>query len=243
VPWSEAELAAVVISEIAPASVVNLGIGLPLLLGRHGDLPEDVLLHSENGVFGMGSPAAEGAEDEDLVNAGKEYVTLGQGASITDQVDSFALVRAGYIDLAVLGAYQVSSSGDLANWKQPDQKIAGVGGAVDIAMGAKQVWVMMRASAKDGTPKLVRTCEYPLTAAGVVSRVFTDVGVLEPSADRGGFLIRALAPEVTFELPHRLVSGVDEMTGSQNALSSGRAAPRPSSPTWPSGPGKAGDLL
>lgn len=205
-PWSDAELAREVGREVPLGSVVNLGIGLPLLLGRHGQLPRGILLHSENGIFGMGGPADEEAEDPDLVNAGKEYVTLVPGASITDQVDSFGMVRAGYIDLAILGAYQVSASGDLANWKRPDQKIAGVGGAVDIAMGAKQVWVMMRASAKDGVPKLVQTCDYPITARDVVSRVFTDLGVLEPSVDRRGFLVRRLAPGVTIDDVSRVTS-------------------------------------
>jgi 3-oxoacid CoA-transferase B subunit len=130
------------------------------------------------------------------VNAGKQYIALDQGGAITDQVDSFALVRAGYIDVAVLGAYQVSADGDLANWKRPWEDIAGVGGAVDIATGAADVWVVMRSRSKDGTAKVVKECDFPLTARGVVTRVYTELGVLQRERGGRGFAVQRRAPGV-----------------------------------------------
>jgi 3-oxoadipate CoA-transferase, beta subunit len=196
VSWTKEDLARMIAERIPTGSLVNLGIGMPLIVSDYLNPSSGVVLHSENGIFGLGGRAQPGEEDRDLVDAGKQYVTLAQGAAITDQVDSFALVHAGYLDLAVLGAYQVSVGGDLANWQRPDEKIAGVGGAVDIAMSAREVWVMMYAESRDGSPKLVPRCSYPLTAQGVVSRIYTDLAVLEPDADKSAFRVVEMAPGV-----------------------------------------------
>lgn len=193
--WDEADIAAAVAGDIPAGSVVNLGIGLPLAVADHLSPDQDVVLHSENGIFGTWRAAQDHEHDRDLVNAGKQSIVLDTGGAIVDQVDSFALVHAGYIDLAVLGAYQVSATGDLANWRRPWETIAGVGGAIDIATGARDVWVAMRAFTKEGRPKLVPQCDFPLTAKGVVSRIYTELGVF--SRDVGGrFEVGVSAPGV-----------------------------------------------
>lgn len=194
--WSIDEIARRIAQDLPTGAVVNLGVGLPLAVGNHITDPS-LVLHSENGLFGMGGAAAPGHEDPDVVNAGKQSVTLVRGAAITDQADSFGAVRSGVLDLAILGAYQVAVNGDLANWRRPDEKIAGIGGALDIAMGAKSVWAMMKARTDDGSRKLLTECTFPLTASGVVRRVYCELGILEPRPDQGVFVLLELAPEVT----------------------------------------------
>lgn len=181
---SKDEIAAAIARDIPPGSFVNLGIGQPTLVADHLAPGSGVVLHTENGMLGMG-PAAHGDQvDEDLTNAGKIPVTELPGASYFHHADSFAMMRGGHLDVCVLGAFQVSERGDLANWHTgaPDA-IPAVGGAMDLAIGAKQVFVMMTLFAKDGTPKLVPSCTYPLTGLGCVSRVYTDVATFEVGPD------------------------------------------------------------
>jgi 3-oxoadipate CoA-transferase beta subunit len=166
--------------DIPDGAYVNLGIGMPTLVANH--LPEDreIILHSENGILGMGPAPAKGAEDWDMINASKEPVTLLTGGAYFHHTDSFAMMRGGHLDIAVLGAFQVSVAGDLANWHTGEPgAIPAVGGAMDLAVGAKRVWVMMEHVTKAGEPKLVAKCTYPLTGIGVVSRVYTDLALLE----------------------------------------------------------------
>jgi len=184
-------LARVVAADIPPGSFVNLGIGLPTRISNH--LPPDrgVMLHTENGMLGMGPEAQDGQIDPDLVNAGKLPVTELPGASYFHHADSFAMMRGGHLDICVLGAYQVSSAGDLANWHtgQPGD-IPAVGGAMDLAIGARQTFVMMALETRDGRPKLVPECTYPLTGLGCVSRVYTDLAVF--LIDPGRVVVRDL---------------------------------------------------
>jgi 3-oxoadipate CoA-transferase beta subunit len=178
-PLSRDEIAQLVAADIAPGSYVNLGIGLPTAVSNHLPAGAGIVLHTENGMLGMG-PLAQGDEvDPDLINAGKIPVTELDGASYFHQADSFAMIRGGHIDVCVLGAFQVSVDGDLANWHTgaPDA-IPAVGGAMDLAVGAKDVYVTMTMFGRDGSPKLVPTCTYPLTALGCVSRVYSDVATL-----------------------------------------------------------------
>lgn len=182
VPRTKSEIAMLIAQDIPRGAVVNLGIGMPTLVANH--LPPDagVMLHSENGILGMGPEPEKGHEDYDLINAGKQPVTLLPGGSFFHHADSFAMIRGGHIDVCVLGAYQVSANGDLANWHTGDANaIPAVGGAMDLAVGAKQTWVMMELLSKSGESKLVRRCTYPLTAVGCVSRVYTDLATLEIS--------------------------------------------------------------
>jgi 3-oxoadipate CoA-transferase beta subunit len=176
-------LAARIARDIPYGAYVNLGIGAPTLIADHLDPALDVTLHTENGLLGMGPAATGDAIDGDLINAGKQPVTELPGAAYFSQADSFAMMRGGHLDVCVLGAYQVSAGGDLANWHtgQPDA-IPAVGGAMDLAIGAKQVWVMMDLLTKDGTSKLVGACTYPLTGIGCVSRVYTERAVFEVGA-------------------------------------------------------------
>jgi 3-oxoadipate CoA-transferase beta subunit len=176
-------LAARIARDIPYGAYVNLGIGAPTLIADHLDPALDVTLHTENGLLGMGPAATGDAIDGDLINAGKQPVTELPGAAYFSQADSFAMMRGGHLDVCVLGAYQVSAGGDLANWHtgQPDA-IPAVGGAMDLAIGAKQVWVMMDLLTKDGTSKLVGACTYPLTGVGCVSRVYTERAVFEVGA-------------------------------------------------------------
>lgn len=180
--WTHAQMAARVARDIPDGSVVNLGIGLPTLVAAQIPSDREVILHSENGVLGMGPPPPAGAEDFDLINAGKQPVTVRPGAAFFHHADSFAMMRGGHLDLCVLGAFQVSRAGDLANWHTgaPDA-IPAVGGAMDLATGAKRVFVMMEHLARDGASKIVAACSYPLTAAACVDRIYTDLAVLEVS--------------------------------------------------------------
>jgi 3-oxoadipate CoA-transferase, beta subunit len=185
------QLAARVARDIPAGAYVNLGIGLPTLVANHFAPETEVFLQSENGLLGMGPAPAKGSEDFDLINAGKQPVTLLPGGSYFHSADSFAMMRAGHLDIAVLGAFQVAANGDLANWHTGNaDDIPAVGGAMDLAVGAKQTWVMMELFTKEGVCKLVNACSYPLTGVACVSRVYTDHGVFDVTAN--GFAIREL---------------------------------------------------
>lgn len=178
--WTRDQMAARVAADIAEGWVVNLGIGQPTRVANHLPADREVLLHSENGVLGMGPAPPAGQEDHDLINAGKQPVTLLPGGSFFHHADSFALMRGGHLDLCVLGAFQVSASGDLANWHTGEPgAIPAVGGAMDLATGARRTWVMMEHVTKAGEPKLVERCSYPLTGLGCVKRVYTDLAVID----------------------------------------------------------------
>ena len=196
--WSRDEMAARAAQEIEAGMVVNLGIGIPTLVANH--LPEaldGIMLHSENGLLGMGPFPYEGDEDPQLINAGKQTVTVAKGGSTFDSTLSFAMIRGGHVDLAVLGAMQVAQNGDLANWSVPGRLITGMGGAMDLVSGAKRVIVISTYRTKKGAPKLVGGCTLPLTGVGCVNRVITDVGVFDPVGE--GFRVISLAPGVTRE--------------------------------------------
>ncbi len=190
---SREQMAARVARDITDGSYVNLGIGLPTLVANCLPGGIEIILHTENGLLGMGPAPAKGAEDWDLINAGKQAVTALPGASFFHHADSFAMMRGGHIDICVLGAFQVAANGDLANWHTgaPDA-IPAVGGAMDLAIGAKQVWVMMDHVTKDGQHKLVEACTYPLTGKGSVSRVYTDLAVIEVA--KGKFTVTEMVP-------------------------------------------------
>ena len=177
-------MAAKVAADIHEGAVVNLGIGLPTLVANHLPAGAEIILHSENGVIGMGPAPAPGEEDYDLINAGKQPVTLLAGGSYFHHADSFAMMRGGHLDICVLGAFQVSATGDLANWHTgaPDA-IPAVGGAMDLAIGAKKTWVMMELLTKTGESKLVQACTYPLTGIGCVSRIYSDLAVIDLGPD------------------------------------------------------------
>jgi 3-oxoadipate CoA-transferase beta subunit len=178
--WTRDEIAQRVARDIHDGAIVNLGIGLPTLVANHIPTDREVILHSENGVLGVGPSPAPGAEDYDLINAGKQPVTLLRGGAFFHHADSFAMMRGGHLDICVLGAFQVSARGDLANWHTgaPDA-IPAVGGAMDLAIGAKKTFVMMEHNTKAGQSKIVHTCSYPLTGIGCVSRIYTDLAVIE----------------------------------------------------------------
>ncbi|MFI7009065.1 3-oxoacid CoA-transferase subunit B [Streptomyces sp. NPDC050145] len=204
-PLSMTELAAVIGRDIPEGAFVNLGIGQPTKIGDHLPPERGVVLHTENGMLGMG-PAARGDEiDPDLTNAGKVPVTALPGASYFHHADSFAMMRGGHLDVCVLGAYQVAVNGDLANWHTGKPgAIPAVGGAMDLAIGAKQVFVMMALFGKDGTPKLVPDCTYPLTGVRCVDRVYTDHGVFDVGRPDGGVLVRETWGAGADELSERL---------------------------------------
>jgi len=178
-PWTRDQIAQRVAQDLFDGAVVNLGIGLPTLVANHIPAGREVVLHSENGVLGIGPAPAADDEDYDLINAGKQPVTLKPGGCFFHHADSFAMMRGGHLDVCVLGAFQVAANGDLANWHTgaPDA-IPAVGGAMDLAIGAKQTWVMMEHRTKAGAPKLVPACSYPLTGLGCVSRVYTELAVI-----------------------------------------------------------------
>jgi 3-oxoadipate CoA-transferase, beta subunit len=177
---SKDQLAARVAQDIPEGAVVNLGIGMPTLVANHIPSDREVLLHSENGILGMGPAPAPGEEDYDLINAGKQPVTLLKGGSFFHHTDSFAMMRGGHLDICVLGAFQVSATGDLANWHtgEPDA-IPAVGGAMDLAVGAKQTWVMMDLLTKQGQSKVVPQCTYPLTGIACVKRIYSELATLD----------------------------------------------------------------
>ena len=198
------ELAARVARDIPEGATVNLGIGQPTLVANHMPSNLEILLHSENGILGMGPAPAAGQEDYDLINAGKQPVTLLQGGAYFHHADSFAMMRGGHLDICVLGAFQVSATGDLANWHTGEVgAIPAVGGAMDLAIGAKQTWVMMDLLTKQGQSKLVSACSYPLTGIGCVKRVYTDLATLACSAN--GLLVIDMVPGLTIEALSELI--------------------------------------
>ncbi|WP_211443171.1 3-oxoacid CoA-transferase subunit B [Collimonas humicola] len=195
--WSRDQMAARVAQDIPDGAVVNLGIGLPTLVANQLPSGREVILHSENGVIGMGPAPAEGEEDYDLINAGKQAVTLLPGGCYFHHADSFAMMRGGHLDVCVLGAFQVSAGGDLANWHTgAADAIPAVGGAMDLAIGAKKTYVMMEHLTKAGESKLVPACTYPLTGLGCVSRIYTDLAVIDLAAD--GARVTAMVDGLSF---------------------------------------------
>lgn len=191
------DIATYAANDIAEGSYVNLGIGMPMLVSNC--LPDDreFVLHTENGMLGMGPRPREGEEDMELINAGKQPVTIGPGGSFFHHADSFAMIRGGHIDISILGAYQVATNGDIANWMLPGPKPPAVGGAMDLVAGAKQVWVMLSSHvAKDGSPKVVAECDLPLTGVRCVNRIYSDLAVIEVAPD--GLVVTGLLGGLSF---------------------------------------------
>ena len=192
-PLSRFAMAQRVAADIPEGWCVNLGIGVPTLVADAIPADREVIIHSENGILGMGPAPAEAERDPWLINAGKQHVTLRPGGSYFHHADSFALVRGGHVDLCVLGAYEVAENGDFANWATSDTEAApAVGGAMDLAAGARRIWVVMEHTTREGRPKLVRACSYPLTAPAAVSRIYTNLAVLDVTPD--GLKVVELVP-------------------------------------------------
>lgn len=201
--WTRDEMASLVARDIADGSYVNLGIGIPELVAKHVPAGRELIFHTENGLLGVGPPPRAGEEDPDLINAGKKPITALPGSAFFHHADSFAMIRGGHLDVSVLGAMQVSESGDLANWSTGEaDAIPAVGGAMDLVAGVKTVFVMTEHTTKEGRPKLLRRCTYPLTGVGVVSRVYSNLAVLDVTPD--GFAVRAMPPGMTLADLERL---------------------------------------
>ena len=196
--WNRTAMADRLAADIPEGWYVNLGIGMPTMVADHVPEEREVIFHSENGVLGMGPVPEKGQEDPWLINAGKQVVTLRKGGSYVHHADSFAMIRGGHLDLCVLGAFEVAENGDVANWATSENDTApAVGGAMDLAAGAKRLWVMMEHTTKDGRSKLVKRCGYPLTAIGAAKRVYTNLAVLDVT--QSGFAVVEMAPGVTRE--------------------------------------------
>ncbi len=196
--WTRGQMAARAAQDIPDGSYVNLGIGIPELVAKFVPEGREFIYHTENGLLGMGPPPSEAELNLDLMNAGKKYVTAVPGAAYFHHADSFSMIRGGHIDVCVLGTMQVAANGDIANWSTgAADAIPAVGGAMDLVQGVKQIYVITQHTTKTGEPKLVERCSYPLTGVGVVSRVYTDLAVVDVIVDR--FRVVELAPGITFE--------------------------------------------
>lgn len=203
---TNAQIAWRVAQDIEDGAYVNLGIGFPEMVAQYQPDGRAAIFHSENGLLDFGERPAEGEEDWDLINAGKKPVTYKPGASIFHQADSFAIVRGGHLDVAVLGAFEVAANGDLANWKRDPNDIPAVGGAMDLVHGAGEVFVITEHVTKKGAPKLVERCSFPLTGVGCVTRIYTSLAVVHITAR--GFVLREKLPEISFD-------ALQEMTGAR----------------------------
>ncbi|WP_047458366.1 CoA transferase subunit B [Rhizobium rhizogenes] len=194
---SNAQIAWRAAQDIEDGAYVNLGIGFPEMVARYQPPGRQAIFHTENGILDFGEPPAEGEEDWDLINAGKKAVTLKPGAAFFHHADSFAMVRGGHLDVAILGAYQVAQNGDLANWRVGTKGVPAVGGAMDLVHGAKQVFVITEHVTKDGKPKLVDACTFPLTGVGCITRVYTSHAVID--IINGGFVVREKLADMTMD--------------------------------------------
>jgi 3-oxoadipate CoA-transferase, beta subunit len=201
-PLTRAQMAARVASDIPEGWYVNLGIGIPTLIADQVPADREIIFHSENGILGMGPAPAPDKVDRWLINAGKQHVTLQDGGSYSHHADSFAIIRGGHLDLCVLGAFEVAENGDLANWATSEAESApAVGGAMDLAVGVRRLWLVMEHTTRNGQPRLVRKCSYPLTALGAVNRIYTNLAVID--VIHRGFEVRETIPGITFaDLQH-----------------------------------------
>jgi len=196
-PWTREQIAARAAHDIPEGFYVNLGIGIPVHVANHVPKGREVIIQSENGILGMGPAPEPDKINRWMINASKQYVTLVPGGSYVHHADSFAMIRGGHLDLCVLGAFQVAENGDFANWSKSETDMPSVGGAMDLAVGAKSVWLLMDHTTKDGESKVMRRCTYPLTAVGAAKRVYTNLAVLDITAK--GFVVRDIVPGLTFE--------------------------------------------